>query len=598
MSCCETFCAKLCRRKTPPKDPLETPLKRCLNIFDLCLLGIGDMIGAGVFILSGFIAREKAGPGIVLCYLFAGAAMLLSSLCYAEFGARMPKAGSAYTYTYLTIGEIYGFVIGWNVILERMLSGAAVARGWSSMFDAMFDDVIRNVTLQFMGPIDVRGLSSYPDFVAFAATIVAVIIVGVGVLCLNNANMLFTVSNLLALCIIIALGFWKADWDNWSSEALGGFLPYGWQGVVAGTATLFYTFVGFESITNAAEEASDPATQIPIATIAAILFTTIIYMCSGAALTLMVPFNAIDVAMPFPAAFRDLGLHWVVYVVAIGALFGITASMLTDLFALPRNVYAMASDGLFFRCFAHVHPQTQTPLVATVTFGLLTAVLALLIDYQELVELLSVGTLTNFTTVAICVIVNRYRPPDHDGRRNGERSLDESENDHRRGPILKGDFADNRLLASIHGSIVIYASLAAIIICTVVLALLLKYNTFYDIYGTDKIWVMVVLFLSMLGIFTALFYISAYEEVNEPKTFSVPLLPHTPAVSIIINVALLVQLPQVAWIRYGIWLVLGLIIYLLYGVHHSYENKPLAEESHSLVSYSALESNDELCNEP
>jgi cationic amino acid transporter 4 len=505
------------------------------------MLGIGNMVGAGVFLLTGLIAKEKAGPGVVLCYLFAGIAMLLSSVCYAEFSARIPIAGSAYTFTYLTLGELWGFVVRWNVILQRMLGAAAVARGWSSMFDAMFNNIIQNTTMEYIGQIHVEGLSPYVDFVAFSVTIIVIVIASVGVVCLANTNMLFTTFNLLTLVVVIGLGFWKADWKNWSSEALGGFLPYGLQGVLTGTATLFYTFVGFESISSAAEEAMDPATQIPIATIVAIMFTTVIYMCSGAALTLMIPFSNIDVGASFPTAFRDVGLDWAVYLVVIGALFGITTSVLTDVFALPRNIYSMASDGLFFKVFATVHPETQTPIVATVVFGIFTALLASLVDYATLVEFLSIATLSSYTIVAACVIVNRYRPPDHATSNSQSDSPTEASDDITATPLRNADdnwptepvliteFKENRILSSLPGSVVIYISITLLVACTVALSCLLKYNSFYDIYGSDKLWILTIVFLGMMGIFTALFFMSAYEEINEPTTFSV-------SISIILNI--------------------------------------------------------------
>lgn len=410
MSGCLGWLEKVNRKKKLDDDVLETPLKRCLNTIDLTLLGIGHMVGAGIFVLTGTVVRELAGPGAVLSYVFAGIAATLASLCYAEFGAQVPKAGSAYTYSYVTMGEIWAFMIGWNIILEHMLGVASVAKAWSGSFDALFNGAIKNGTMEHIGTINVYWLSDYPDFIALLVCIIVMIFIVSGAKISVNFNSVFTVINMIVIIIIISVGFSLSESKNWTNSDNGGFLPYGFQGVFAGAATCFYAYIGFEGIAVAGEEAKNPEKSLPRATGLAMLIVTLLYVGSSAALTLMVPFNIVDIAAPFPTAFEERGMHWVKNFVAVGCLFGITTSITGAMFTLPRAVYAMAADGVFFRVFSKVHPKTQTPILAVVVFGGSASILALLLDLSTLVEFLSIGTLLSFTIVAASVIILRYQP--------------------------------------------------------------------------------------------------------------------------------------------------------------------------------------------
>ena len=407
--CADGFCEKLARKKTLADDVMETPLKRCLTTLDLTLLGVGHMVGAGLFVLTGTVVRNMAGPGAILSYLFAGVAALLAALCYAEFGARVPKAGSAYTYTYIIVGEFLAFMIGWNIILEHLLGVASVGRSLSGSLDSLFNGQISNGTMELIGTMHAPGVSKYPDFVALLAVLVVMAFVCGGVKMSINFNSICTVINIIVILLIICLGFSLASTSNWTNPDTGGFLPYGFQGVFGGAASLFYAFIGFEGIAVAGEEANNPGKSIPIATVCAMSIVTLLYILATTALTLMVPFTAINPAAAFPAAFATRGMDWAHYVVAIGALFGITTSLMGAMFSLPRIVYAMAQDGLLFKFFAKVNNRTQTPVIAIVFFGVLSALAALLFDIQTLVEFLSIGTLLSYTIVAASVIILRYQ---------------------------------------------------------------------------------------------------------------------------------------------------------------------------------------------
>lgn len=404
------MCETLTRKKRLDADILETPLRRCLNLFDLLLLGIGHMVGAGIFVITGTVAKDIAGPGVITSYILAGFAAMLSALCYAEFGARVPKAGSAYTYTYVTIGEFFAFLIGWNMILESLIGAASVARAWSGSFDSLFNGAIRNGTIEHIGAINAPWLSNYPDFIALGVVLVVAIFVSAGAKISTNFNSTLTVINLIILAFIMIFGFYLADIKNWTNSATGGFTPFGFPGVIAGAGSCFYAYIGFEGIATAGEEAKEPSKTIPLATGIAVAIVSLLYVGCSAALTLMVSWKDVVIAAPFPSAFDAHGMNWAKYVVAVGSLVGISTSLLGSLFTLPRSVYSMAADGLFFRAFANVNARTQTPLLSIIVFGVATGLIALFFDLDVLVELLSIGTLLSFTIVAASIIVLHYQP--------------------------------------------------------------------------------------------------------------------------------------------------------------------------------------------
>ena len=360
------------------------------------------------------MVRKKAGASAVLSYLFAGIAALFSALCYAEFGARVPKAGSAYSYTYVTIGEIWGFVIGWNIILEHMIGAASVARAWSGALDSMFNGAIRNGTLTHIGYLsrDSQWLSEYPDLVATSICVAVFVVVATGAKISVHFNSAFTILNGVVIVFIVCAGFSFANTAYWGDEQYGGFFPFGFGGTLAGAASCFFAFIGFEGIAVSSEEAQNPEKSVPIATLIALLVVTVLYMGVTSALTLMVPYYDVNMEAAFPTAFSDVGLNWAKYVVAVGTLLGMTSSLLGAAFSLPRCVYAMAEDGLLFRFLATVHPKTQTPVYSIIVFGCLSALMALLFNIETLVEFMSIGTLFAYTIVAASIIILRYLPVD------------------------------------------------------------------------------------------------------------------------------------------------------------------------------------------
>ncbi|EDO40886.1 predicted protein [Nematostella vectensis] len=242
------------------KDYTKTELSRCLSKIDLAGLGIASTLGAGIYVLAGIVAKNIAGPGLVLSFLIAGIASLMSALCYAEFGSRVPRAGSAYVYSYVAIGEFCAFVVGWNMILEYLIGASSLARGCTEYLDALFNGQIREYSLKHIGSMNAPLIAQYPDFLAFAIALIVTIPLALGAAMTTRTNNVITAINLIVITFITLVGLSFADRKNWNN-----FLPYGFSGVVAGAATCFFSFVGFDCIATSAEEAKNPTKDVPIA---------------------------------------------------------------------------------------------------------------------------------------------------------------------------------------------------------------------------------------------------------------------------------------------------------------------------------------------
>lgn len=387
------------------KDLQETKLRRCLSTLDLTLLGIGCTLGAGVYVVTGEVARLQAGPAIVLSFTIAAIASILSGLCYAEFGARVPKAGSAYIYSYVTIGELCAFVIGWNLVLEYIVGASSVARAWSAFFDSLSDNRIRNFTLSHVGKINVPWMSEYPDFLAFAFIIVITLILISGAKQSSFLNWVFTSINLSVILFVTVGDLVFAEAKNWDN-----FMPYGFGGVMTGAATCFYAFVGFDAVATCGEECNTPSKSIPRAIIGSLSICFLAYAGVSIALTLMIPYHDLAPNTALATAFEHKGLTFGKYVVSVGAIFGLSSSALGGLFPLPRILYAMGSDGVIFSFFTRVNERTGTPIISCIFSGLITGILALILDLVSLVEMLSIGTLLAYTIVSLCVLLLRYKP--------------------------------------------------------------------------------------------------------------------------------------------------------------------------------------------
>ncbi|XP_043571400.1 cationic amino acid transporter 4 [Chiloscyllium plagiosum] len=607
------FCQKLNRVKTLEADMMETALNRCLSTLDLTLLGFGGMVGSGLYVLTGAVAKDVAGPAIILSYIFAGFASLLAALCYAEFGSRVPKTGSAYMFTYVSVGEIWAFLIGWNVILEYVIGGAAVARAWSGYLDSIFNHKIQNFTETHIGKWNVPLLAPNPDLLAAAILLVATAFITCGAKVASWMNHLFAVVSMGVILFILIFGFILADPRNFSA-AEGGFSPFGFSGIMAGSATCFYAFVGFDVIAASSEEARNPQKAVPIATALSLGLATLAYTLVSAALTLMVPWHSLNPDSALSDAFYRRGYAWAGFIVAVGSICAMNTVLLCNLFSVPRIAYAMSEDGLLFKVFARVNPVTKVPVIGIVLFGILMAILAMVFDLESLVQFLSIGTLLAYTFVAASTIVLRYQtdkikrsetpPPNPSPQTQDGSGLKEYESfsdklqlvekqkaaKERREPgQLKSSFEPYLHFLSdfVPGEIVTVA-VTSMVLCSICLCCILVFGVSH-LQLPQWAYILFIVFFA-IGFLLSLFLIWIHEQHQKLNTFQVPLVPLIPGISILLNVYLMLKLSLLTWVRFSVWIVIGFLIYFGYGIWHSKENLKEPKPRNVVARYVVLPS--------
>ncbi|XP_055306357.1 probable cationic amino acid transporter isoform X2 [Sitodiplosis mosellana] len=406
-----TLFSKLVRtkdlRSVQAEDPRSTKpkLTKCLTTLDLTSLGVGSCCGTGMYLVAGMVARSIAGPGVVLSFFIAAIASIFSGACYAEFGVRVPHtSGSAYMYSYVTVGEFVAFVIGWNMILEYLIGTSACACALSASFDSLSGGAIGRSIAGTIGTIFDRT----PDLIAFGITLVMTCVLALGASKSVIFNNTLNVINFATWVFIMTAGLFYIDTDVWHEH--DGFLPFGWSGVFTGAATCFYAFIGFDIIATTGEEAHNPQKSIPKAIVGSLVIVLIAYVSSSLVLTLVVPYDHIDAGSALVQMWSYVGAKKCQALVAIGATAGLSVAMFGSMFPMPRVIYAMAQDGLIFRQLSQLWDRTNAPGIATILSGLAAAFVALIIRLETLVEMMSIGTLLAYTLVSTCVLVLRYQP--------------------------------------------------------------------------------------------------------------------------------------------------------------------------------------------
>lgn len=436
-------------------------LKRTLTAFDLTCMGIGAVIGVGIFVVTGTAAARHAGPGIMLSFVISMFACVFSAFCYAEFASTLPVSGSAYNYSYASLGEIFAWIIGWDLVLEYIVGGITVAIGWSGYFV----NILKSLGIELPIWCSAAPGSTPGAIINLPAALIILTLTAVLVLGIKHSARFTTILvfiKVAAIAVFLLVGFSHIDTANWSP-----FLPYGIKGVFTGAAIVFLAYIGFDAISTAAEETINPQRNMPIGIIASLIICTILYILVSAVLTGTVNYTLLDNPAPVANALSSMGFRWSAALVSAGAITGLTSVLLVLLIGQPRIFFAMSRDGLVWPWFSKVHPKFKTPYRTQILCGVSIAAFAAFIDIGTAAELTNIGTLFAFTLVCGSVIVLRKTEPE-----------------------LK-------------------------------------------------------------------------------RGFRCPGVPVIPALGILTCVGLMFSLPMITWIRFGIWFVIGIVIYFLYSRKHS-----------------------------
>jgi APA family basic amino acid/polyamine antiporter len=444
----------------------EHSLKRTLGPFQLTALGVGAIIGAGIFVLSG-LGAHYAGPGLMLSFVLSGMGCAFAGLCYAEFAAMIPLAGSAYTYAYATLGEIFAWIIGWDLTLEYAMGASTVSSGWSNHFIEllnifgikmplwlaydhwtglrMAEQIIARQMAQASDATLVPGTQAFLDKVsaimtahspelltrahdllgaptvfgveigfnlpAFVIALVITAILVIGIKESARFNATIVVIKVAVVLFVIGLGIRYVNFSNWGADWTS-FAPYGFSGIGAGAAYIFFAYIGFDAVSTTAQEAKNPQRDLPIGIISSLLICTVLYILVAGVLTGMVPWREVNIEAPIARAFMDRGLSTASHVITIGALAGLTSVMLVMLLGQTRVLYSMANDGLLpKKFFADVHPKYRTPWKNTMLVGLIAAIVGSTTPIDDIGKMVNIGTLLAFVIVCVAVIILRKTNP-------------------------------------------------------------------------------------------------------------------------------------------------------------------------------------------
>ncbi|UZH07634.1 amino acid permease [Heyndrickxia coagulans] len=381
-------------------------LQKALGPFDLTMLGVGAVIGTGIFVLTGIVAAQAAGPAIILSFIFSGIACALTALCYAEFASMIPASGSAYTYSYATFGELFAWVLGWDLILEYGLACSVVASGWS----AYFQDLVRGFGIHL--PQALSGAynpakGSYIDLMAVVIVFFLSAVLLTGVKESSKINNVMVCIKIGVILLFLAVGIFYVKPANWTP-----FMPYGFSGIIKGAATAFLAYIGFDAVSSAAEEVRNPQRDMPIGIISSLAICIVLYVAVSAVLTGMIPYAKLNVGDPVAFALRVVHQNWVAGFVSLGAILGITTVLFVMMYGQTRLFFAISRDGLLPKSISKLTEKTKTPTRSIILTWLMATVFSAVVPLNQLAELTNIGTLFAFIVVSISVIVLRKTRPD------------------------------------------------------------------------------------------------------------------------------------------------------------------------------------------
>lgn len=534
-----TSTARLDEANVARGESESSGLKKVLTRMDLTMLGIGGIIGAGVFVLTGAVAHDHAGPAVVFSYVIAASTSAVTGLAYAEFAVAMPVAGSAYNYMFATFGEYAAFLTGCNLALELTIASAAIARGWTSYFMSMFG--VR---------ANAARLTIWPDVMELDL-IAGLVVAGMTALLVSGAketakfNSIVTYVSLVVIAIVIFAGAAEVHHENWSP-----FAPNGMKGIISGASVVIFAFVGFDTIATCAEEVANPSADLPFGILGSLGVCAALYALMCLVITGMVSYVDIDVHAPFAMAFATYGLGWVATIVSIGAVAAITTSLLLSMMGQPRIFMVMARDGLLPAWFSDVSEKYGTPANASLFSGIVTGGLAVLLDINLLAQLVSIGTLSIFCCVNLGLIVSRCTP------KRAEWS--------QRAPPLK------------RAAALFFTSLA---------------------FGVDyrsRARISWFGILTLIGVAASTLSFLTIPMTSAPSTFRMPLVPFLPAFGVLLTCILIAGLGALAWIRYVVYTLACTAGYLTFAVarHHRSKSDGSSSDAERRLRYVSLSPND------
>ncbi|CAJ1928744.1 unnamed protein product [Sphenostylis stenocarpa] len=499
-------------------------MKRSLKWYDLAALGLGGMLGVGVFVTTGSVAHHQSGPSVFISYIIAGLSALLSSLCYTEFAVQVPVAGGAFSYLRLTFGEFVGYFAGANILLEYVFSNAAVSRSFTEYLSIAFGENDANVWR-----VKVHGLPKDYNMLDFPA--VSLILLLTLCLCYSTKessmlNLIMTVFHVIFFGFIIVTGYCTGSVKNLVSPK--GIAPFGVKGVVSGAAKVYFSYIGYDSASTMAEEIKDPSKNLPIGIVGSVLITTVLYCLMALSLCMITPYDKISDKASFSFAFAKVGWMWESNLVGAGASLGIVASLLVAMLGQARYLCVIGRARLVPSWLAKVHPSTGTPLNATLFLGVCTASIALFTELDIIIELINIGTLVVFYLVANALIYRRYVIISHT-------------------PPF-------------------YTLLFLILFSLSALGFSLSWKFNQLRWGLP-------LFGGLMITITAFYHhkVPQTHAQHADTDWWVPFMPWPPALSIFLNVFLITTLKLLSFQRFAMWACFITLFYLLYGVHSTYQ---------------------------
>ena len=540
----------------------DTSMKKCLTATDLLLLGVGGVVGGGVFVLTGAAAHDHAGPAVVISYILASLTSMITGLCYTEFAVETPVAGSAYNFVALAFGEFAGYLCGCNLALELTIAAAAVARGWTSYMATLFHAHPDALRIQIVGGDDIddvdnqNTMSIKLDFPSAILVAMTTALLAYGMKETAKFNAVVTIVSLAVIGFVIIAGGLAVDSDNWTP-----FAPNGINGILAGASVVFFSFVGFDTVATCAEEVADPGRDLPIGIMGSLGIVAVLYALMSLVITGMVPSNSIDVDAPFALAFRMRNMKWAESIISFGAVAAITTALVSSLMGQPRVYMVMARDGLLPKWFAKVDSKLGTPINASVFTGVTTGVLSLIVDIEILAQLVSIGTLAIFASVCLGLLARRHTPEGEDI------SLEE------RLPALRRCF----------GLLICCAGFSATTVAS----------------GGDSGSSIVAGIFFGAAVASTVSFNSLPRYHTPTKGFCTPFVPYLPALGVLATVQLIMSLGPLAWARFVVYTVVCSALYVWYGaagIRNGWEAH--SHETGNSHAFHRMEEEDDAVGEP